>query len=78
MSYSRSDFAGASHRETINQRHMESFAKTCFEWASSTDDASDRQTIMTAARGWLNIAHELDRQVPDGRELVDDLRTKLD
>jgi hypothetical protein len=77
MSDTRAYYARAYCRETINQRHMESFARTCFAWASKIDDASRRQTVVTAGRAWLNIAHEMDRHVRDGKELVD-LRTKLE
>jgi hypothetical protein len=78
MSEARAYYARAYSREPINQRHMESFAMTCLEWATNIDDASRRQTVVTAARSWLSIARELDRRLGDGEELVDDLRIKLE
>ena len=76
MTDTRAYYARAYSRESINQRHMKSFARTCLEWASNIDDASGRQTVVTAARSWFNLAQEMERQLADGKELVNDLRTK--
>lgn len=78
MTDTRAYYARAYSRESINQRHMKSFARTCLDWASNIDDPNGRQTIVTAARSWLNLAQEMDRQVAAGKELADDLRSKLE
>ena len=78
MSDTRAYYARAYSRGRINQQHLRSFARTCLEWASNIDDPSGRQTVLTAARSWLNLAQDMDRQIADGKELADDLRTKLE
>jgi hypothetical protein len=62
----------------ITTKSMRYFAADCLHWAAQFGDASQRQSIVSAAREWARTADALDRLV-DGRrgEALPDLRKKL-
>jgi hypothetical protein len=62
---------------TVTTDSMRHFAADCFKWARDFDDASQRQTIIDAARMWSQTADVIDRRLAEGFACVDDMRRKL-
>jgi hypothetical protein len=63
----------------VTTHHLREFSLDCLHWAEQVRNPSARQTIVSVARFWLNIAETVDRSVEDGRgERLRDLKRKLD
>ena len=62
----------------VTTQSMRRFSIECMDWAERASNPSDRQTIVTAAQSWLNIAEQIDQLVDEGRaKPFPDFRTKL-
>ena len=58
---------------------MRLFALDCLRWAEPTDNASNRDLMLSVAKNWMNTASAIERHLADGGMLASaDLRNKLD
>ena len=63
----------------VTTHNLREFSLDCLHWARQARNPSERQTIVSVARFWMNIAETVDRSVADGRqECLRDLKQKLD
>jgi hypothetical protein len=63
----------------VTPDEMRAFALDCLRWADLTDNASQRDLMVSVAMTWMNTASAIERRVADGAMLVSaDLRSKLD
>jgi hypothetical protein len=62
----------------VTTESLRRFADICLAWALKQDDASQKQSIITAALSWKATADAIDRRVKEGRaEVLNDLKAKL-
>ena len=62
----------------VTTKSLRHFAADCLAQALHTDNPSQRQTMVDAARAWERTAEAIDRYVEDGRgTVVPDLKRKL-
>jgi hypothetical protein len=63
----------------VTPDEMRLFALDCLRWAELTDNASQRELMLSVAKNWMNTASAIERRLADGATLVSaDLRNKLD
>ena len=62
----------------VTTKSMHHFAADCRIWAGKLDNASQRQTVLDAARFWTNTADAIERlAAKDGEQALPDFREKL-
>ena len=68
----------ASTKNSVTTKSLRRFADDCLAWALKQDDASQKQSVVTAGLSWKATADAIDSQVKAGRaEVLPDLKTKL-
>ena len=62
----------------VTTEEMRLFALECLRWSDETDNASQRDLMIRAAKTWMNNASAIERHAGNGGELaLPDLRSKL-
>ena len=63
----------------VTSDEMRAFALDCLRWAELTDNASQRELMLSVAKNWTNIASAIERRLAQGARLMRaDFRNMLD
>jgi len=62
----------------VTSQEMRLFALESLRWSDETDNASQRDLMMRIAKSWMATASTLEHRADTDRDVLADLRDKLD